>query len=73
MKENNGTDTRRMTSAGHKPLFGHGESRGPMLASIGERLRAFYAGEGFEPMPPRLQALMRELQAAESRGSTEPF
>jgi hypothetical protein len=51
----------------NRPLLEQGECWGPMLTSIGERLKTLYASEASQAMPDRLQGLVQDLVSAERR------
>lgn len=66
MKKDDGTNGGFFGDGPDRPLLGQGESRSPMLASIGSRLREMYAPDVSVAMPDRLQDLLSQLMAAES-------
>lgn len=70
MKKDDGIQLGAMSS--DPPPLHYRESRGPMLLSIGEKLRALYAEDVCEPLPPRLEALVQELMAASRETARGP-
>ena len=71
MKKGGDTYDGLMGVGSDRPLLRQGESRGPMLVSIGTRLREFYARETPEELPDHLSALLKRLGEANPGGSQD--